>query len=96
MEDGSVDSGSKAKKVNDKNFGINKYFRKEFTKPTFLLERFQSYKSIIIIIHIFVNFKFILAYSLLGVGLPASSDLNKKSNRFTPALTECCVQCSLV
>jgi len=49
MEDGSVDSGSKAKKVSDKNFGINKYFRKELTKPTFLLERFQSYKSIIII-----------------------------------------------
>jgi len=49
MEDGSVDSGSKAKEVSDKNLGINKYFRKELTKPIFLLERFQSYKFIIII-----------------------------------------------
>ena len=40
MEDGSVDRGSKAEKVNDKNFRINKDFRKEL-KPTFLLERSQ-------------------------------------------------------
>ena len=49
MEDSSVDRGSKAKEVNDKNFGINKYFRKELIKPIFLLKRSQSYKSIIII-----------------------------------------------
>ena len=60
MEDSSVDRGSKAKEVNDKNFGINKYFRKELIKPIFLLKRSQSYKSIIII-YIFFNLKFILA-----------------------------------
>lgn len=56
MEDSSVDRGSKAKKVNDKNFRINKYFRKELIKPTFLPERFQSYKSNIIIVYIFLKY----------------------------------------
>lgn len=54
MEDSSVDRDSKAKKVKFKNFRINKYFRKEPIKRTFLLERSQSYKSIIIIIIFFI------------------------------------------
>jgi len=41
-------------------------------------------------------FKFILYYYLLGGDLQVSSDLNNKSKRFTPALYEWCLQCSLV
>jgi len=40
--------------------------------------------------------KFILYYYLLGGDLQISPDLNKKSKRFTPALYELCLQCSLV
>jgi hypothetical protein len=48
MEDSSVDRDSKAKNVNDKNFRINKDFRKELIKSTLTLERSQYRTSIII------------------------------------------------
>jgi hypothetical protein len=41
-------------------------------------------------------FKFIVFLYLPGDGLLLSPDLNNKSKRFTPTLTERCVQCSLV
>ena len=85
MEESRLDRGSKATKVYDNNIRINMDFRKDLFKPTFLLERLQSYKSLIIII-IIINFKFIPPHQSLGVGPPVSPDFNKKSKRFTAAL----------
>jgi hypothetical protein len=43
MEDSSVDRGSKTKKVNGKNFRINKYFRKARVRfPMVSLEFFSN------------------------------------------------------
>ena len=51
---------------------------------------------IVIIIIIFSHNKFILVYWLLGSGLLLSPHLNKRSNRFCPALYERCMQCYLL
>ena len=51
----------------------------------------------IIIILILIIFIIILKFIfLLGGGILVSPDLNRRSERFSPALTECCVQCLLV
>lgn len=66
MEESSVDRGSKAKKVNDKNFRINKDFRKEHIKSTFPVERSQSYKSYIYLLYIYINNIYLLILNLFS------------------------------
>jgi hypothetical protein len=52
--------------------------------------------SLVTYYYYYYCFKFILYYYLLGGDLQVSPDLKKKSKRFTPALYELCLQCSLV